>query len=68
MVLNSRSGHRILVPGNNETNQSLILDMLSIHGHEAAVVRNGREAVELAQSFRPELATISCQNMNKIDK
>ncbi len=49
------AGNRILVAEDNETNLSLILDMLSIHNHKVAVARNGKEAVEMAQSFRPEL-------------
>ncbi len=46
---------RILVAEDNEVNLALILDMLSVHEHQVAVARNGREAVDLAQSFKPEL-------------
>jgi PAS domain S-box-containing protein len=47
--------HRILVAEDNEVNLALILDMLSIHGHEMTVARNGLEAIELAKSQKPEL-------------
>jgi len=49
------SGHRILVVEDNEVNLALILDMLSIQKHNVVVARNGQEAVELAQSHKPEL-------------
>jgi CheY-like chemotaxis protein len=32
-----------------------MLDILSVYGHEVGVARNGLEAVELVQSFRPDL-------------
>ena len=51
-VLKSR---RILIVEDNEVNLALILDMLSIQGHETAVARNGVEAIELARSHGPEL-------------
>ena len=49
------TAHRILVAEDNEVNLSMILDMLSVHGHTVIVARNGQEAVELAQTFKPEL-------------
>lgn len=49
------TGRRILVAEDNEVNLAMILDILSIHDHEVAVARNGQEAIELAQSHRPEL-------------
>jgi signal transduction histidine kinase len=50
-----RGDYRILVAEDNEVNLAMILDMLATQGHEAAVARNGLEAVELAVSFRPDL-------------
>jgi len=47
--------HRILVVEDNEVNLALILAMLSNQGHEVTVARNGQEAIDLAQSHRPEL-------------
>ena len=57
----STSRHRILVAEDNEASLSLILDILSIHGHEVAIAKNGREAVELAQSFKPDLILMDIQ-------
>ena len=52
---------RILVAEDNEANRSLIIDTLSIHGHEVAVARNGQEALGLVQSFKPELIFMDIQ-------
>jgi CheY-like chemotaxis protein len=49
------TGHRILVAEDNNVNLAMILDMLSIQGHNVVVARNGQEAIELAQSHNPEL-------------
>ncbi len=48
-------GRRILVAEDNKVNLKMILDMLSIHNHNVKVAKNGQEAIELAQSFKPEL-------------
>ena len=34
---------------------ALILDMLSIHDHDVVVARNGKEALDLVQSHKPDL-------------
>ena len=49
------TGRRILVAEDNKVNLKMILDMLSIHNHNVKVAKNGQEAIELAQSFKPEL-------------
>ena len=49
------TGKRILVVEDNEVNLSMVLDMLSIQDHEVFVARNGKEAIDLAQSSNPEL-------------
>ncbi len=49
------TGRRILVAEDNDVNMSMILDMLRVHDHEMAVAKNGKEAVDLAQSHKPEL-------------
>lgn len=49
------AGRRVLLVEDNEVNQAMLLDMLGARGVEAALARNGQEAVDLAQSFRPEL-------------
>jgi PAS domain S-box-containing protein len=48
-------GRRLLVAEDNETNLSMILDMLSVHHHQVVVAKNGQQAVELAQTYKPEL-------------
>lgn len=49
------TGKRILVVEDNEVNLAMVLDMLSIHDHEVFVAKNGKEAIDLAQSSNPEL-------------
>ena len=49
------TGRRILVVEDNKVNLKMILDMLSVHNHKVTVANNGQEAIELAQSFKPEL-------------
>jgi PAS domain S-box-containing protein len=46
---------RILVAEDNEVNLALILDILSIHGHETLVARTGQEAIDQALAHRPHL-------------
>jgi CheY-like chemotaxis protein len=47
--------NKILVAEDNETNLSLLLDMLSIMSHKVIVARNGQEAIERALADKPEL-------------
>jgi PAS domain S-box-containing protein len=49
------AGRRILVAEDNPVNLTMILDMLSIQGHEVFVAKNGQEAVDLAQASTPDL-------------
>ena len=49
------TGRRILVAEDNDVNLDMILDMLSIDGHHVTVARNGAQAIELAQSTKPEI-------------
>jgi PAS domain S-box-containing protein len=46
---------RILVVDDSEPNVTLIQEMLSIQGYEVLVASNGREAVELVRSSKPDL-------------
>ncbi|MBN1296434.1 response regulator [bacterium] len=46
---------RILVVEDNEINISMIVDMLSLKGHEVLVARNGKEGIDLAVKTRPDL-------------
>jgi PAS domain S-box-containing protein len=52
---------RILVAEDNEVNLTMVLAMLSIHEHEVVVAKNGREAVDLVQSFKPDLVLMDMQ-------
>lgn len=54
-------GQKILVVEDNELNLKLFCDLLRAHGYEAEPVRDGREAVERARSFRPELIIMDIQ-------
>jgi PAS domain S-box-containing protein len=54
-VANYPSNHRILVAEDNEVNLMTVLDMLSVHDHQVAVAKNGQEAIDLAQTHKPEL-------------
>ena len=46
---------RILVVEDNQINLEMILYNLKVHEHEVFVARNGKEAVDRAQSILPEL-------------
>ncbi len=46
---------RVLVVEDNELNLKLFCDLLRAHGHEVLPVRDGRNVVELAREFGPDL-------------
>jgi two-component system cell cycle response regulator DivK len=54
-------GQKILVVEDNELNLKLFCDLLRAHGYEAEPVRDGREAVERARGFRPNLIIMDIQ-------
>ena len=54
-------GQKILVVEDNELNLKLFCDLLRAHGYEAEPVRDGREAVERARAFRPDLVVMDIQ-------
>ena len=54
-------GQKILVVEDNELNLKLFCDLLRAHGYEAEPVRDGREAVERARAFAPELVIMDIQ-------
>ena len=56
-----RVGQKILVVEDNELNLKLFCDLLRAHGYEAEPVRDGREAVERARAFGPELVIMDIQ-------
>ena len=54
-------GQKILVVEDNELNLKLFCDLLRAHGFEAEPVRDGREAVDRARAFAPELIVMDIQ-------
>ncbi len=54
-------GQKILVVEDNELNLKLFCDLLRAHGFQAEPVRDGREAVERARSFVPDLVVMDIQ-------
>jgi two-component system cell cycle response regulator DivK len=56
-----RVGQKILVVEDNELNLKLFCDLLRAHGYEAEPVRDGREAVERARDFAPDLVIMDIQ-------
>ena len=56
-----RVGQKILVVEDNELNLKLFCDLLRAHGYAAEPVRDGREAVERARAFEPDLIIMDIQ-------
>jgi two-component system cell cycle response regulator DivK len=54
-------GQKILVVEDNELNLRLFCDLLRVHGYEAEPVRDGREAVDRARGFAPDLIVMDIQ-------
>lgn len=54
-------GQKILVVEDNELNLKLFCDLLRAHAYEAEPVRDGREAVDTARSFGPDLIIMDIQ-------
>ena len=54
-------GEKIQVVEDNELNLKLFCDLLRAHGYEAEPVRDGREAVERARAFEPDLIIMDIQ-------
>ena len=54
-------GQKILVVEDNELNLKLFCDLLRAHGYEAEPVRDGREAVDRAHAFAPDLVVMDIQ-------
>jgi len=47
--------HRILIADDSKQNQTLLIDMLSMKGYESFVANNGKEAIDLTLSGKPDL-------------
>jgi two-component system cell cycle response regulator DivK len=54
-------GQKILVVEDNELNLKLFCDLLRAHGYAAEPVRDGREAVDRARGFAPDLVVMDIQ-------
>jgi two-component system cell cycle response regulator DivK len=54
-------GQKILVVEDNELNLKLFCDLLRAHGYAAEPVRDGREAVDRARAFQPDLVVMDIQ-------
>jgi two-component system cell cycle response regulator DivK len=54
-------GQKILVVEDNELNLKLFCDLLRAHNYAAEPVRDGREAVERARGFEPDLIVMDIQ-------
>jgi two-component system cell cycle response regulator DivK len=54
-------GQKILVVEDNELNLKLFCDLLRAHGYEAEPVRDGREAMDRARAFAPDLIVMDIQ-------
>ena len=54
-------GQKILVVEDNELNLKLFCDLLRAHGFEAEPVRDGREALDRARVFTPDLVVMDIQ-------
>ena len=54
-------GQKILVVEDNELNLKLFCDLLRAHGYSAEPVRDGREALDRARDFSPDLVVMDIQ-------
>jgi len=54
-------GQKILVVEDNELNLKLFCDLLRAHGYQAEPVRDGREALDRARAFVPDLIVMDIQ-------
>jgi two-component system, cell cycle response regulator DivK len=52
---------RVLVVEDNELNLKLFCDLLRAHGHVTEPVRDGREVVQRAREFTPDLVIMDIQ-------
>lgn len=54
-------GQKIQIVEDNELNLKLFCDLLRAHGFEVEPVRDGRDALERAQAFSPDLVIMDIQ-------
>lgn len=53
-----RPGRRVLIADDNKDAAESLAMLLQMGGHEVCVAHDGRAALDLAQSFRPEVALL----------
>jgi two-component system, cell cycle response regulator DivK len=56
-----RVAKKVLVVEDNELNLRLFCDLLRAHDYDAEAVRDGREAMERARAFAPDLIVMDIQ-------
>jgi two-component system cell cycle response regulator DivK len=61
MMDDGRVAKRVLVVEDNELNSKLFCDLLRAHEFAVEPVRDGREAVERARAFAPDLVIMDIQ-------
>ena len=54
-------GEKILIVEDNELNLRLFCDLLRAHGFEVEPVKDGREALERARAFEPDVIVMDIQ-------
>ena len=54
-------GQKILIVEDNELNLKLFCDLLRVHGFEVEPVRDGRDALDRARAFGPDLVIMDIQ-------
>jgi two-component system, cell cycle response regulator DivK len=52
---------KVLVVEDNELNLKLFCDLLEVHEYETRAVRDGRDAVEQARAFLPDMIVMDIQ-------
>ena len=52
---------KVLVVEDNELNLKLFCDLLEIHGYESHAVRDGRDALDAARAFAPDMIVMDIQ-------
>lgn len=53
-----RANRRVLVVDDDEDGREAVARFLQLKGHEVRIARNGREALELAAGFRPDVVLL----------
>ena len=54
-------GEKILIVEDNELNLKLFCDLLRVHGFEVEPVKDGREALDRARAFEPDVIIMDIQ-------